>query len=158
MYSGKISDFGTTTVVCNIYRISYWWNDTVCSNLFINLVCRNIKKNIGKQKMRKQTKKHVKIIGVNLSTPYFPTKFITSYCHKIHKCIDKTFVCTLYQSHYREVIRWEIFMEQKLRFGLNLGRLAVLKKRVLANYEQLLRVVFSCFQGQKNAIIFYKTL
>ena len=26
------------------------------------------------------------------------------------------------QSHYREVARWEIFMEQKLRFGLDLGR------------------------------------
>ena len=32
------------------------------------------------------------------------------------------------QSHYREVPRWEIFMEQELRFGLDLGRLAVLKK------------------------------
>ena len=28
------------------------------------------------------------------------------------------------QSHYREVPRWEIFMEQKLRFGLDLGRMA----------------------------------
>ena len=27
-----------------------------------------------------------------------------------------------YQSHYREVARWEIFMEQELRFGLDLGR------------------------------------
>ena len=34
-------------------------------------------------------------------------------------------------------------MEQELRFGLDLGRLAVLKKRVWADYEQLLRVVFS---------------
>ena len=25
------------------------------------------------------------------------------------------------QSHYREVPRWEIFMEQELRFGLDLG-------------------------------------
>ena len=40
-------------------------------------------------------------------------------------------------------------MEQKLRFGLDLGRLALLKKN-WANYgEQLLRSVFSCFQGQK---------
>ena len=46
------------------------------------------------------------------------------------------------QSHYREVPRWEIFMEQELRFGLDLGRLAVLKKRVWADYEQLLRVFF----------------
>ena len=26
------------------------------------------------------------------------------------------------QSHYREVLRWEIFKEQELRFGLDLGR------------------------------------
>ena len=26
------------------------------------------------------------------------------------------------QSHYREVPRWELFMEQELRFGLDLGR------------------------------------
>ena len=32
------------------------------------------------------------------------------------------------QSHYREVPRWEIFMEQELRFGLDLGRLALQKK------------------------------
>ena len=36
------------------------------------------------------------------------------------------------QSHYSEVPRWEIFMEQELRFGLDLGRLVVLKKRVWA--------------------------
>ena len=53
------------------------------------------------------------------------------------------------QSHYKEVLRWEIFMEQELRFVLDLGWLAVLKKRVWADYEQLLRVVFSCFQGKK---------
>ena len=35
------------------------------------------------------------------------------------------------QSHYREVPRWEIFLahELRLRFGLDLGRLAALKKR-----------------------------
>jgi hypothetical protein len=46
------------------------------------------------------------------------------------------------QSHYREVPRWEIFMEQELRFGLNLDRLALLKKNIWAHYEQLLRTVF----------------
>ena len=56
------------------------------------------------------------------------------------------------QNHYREVPRWGIFMEQELRFGLDLGWLAVLKKRVWADYEQLLRVIFSCFHGQ---IFFY---
>ena len=58
------------------------------------------------------------------------------------------------QSHYGEVLQWEIliFMEQELRFGLDLGRLAVLKKKVWADYEQLLRVVSSCFQGQKKIV------
>ena len=28
------------------------------------------------------------------------------------------------QSHYREVTRWEIFMEQELRFGLDFSRMA----------------------------------
>ena len=42
------------------------------------------------------------------------------------------------------------FMEQELRFGLDLSRLAVLKKGVWADYYQLLRVVFPCFQEQKK--------
>ena len=42
-------------------------------------------------------------------------------------------------------------MEQKWRFGLYLGRLAILKKEnIWANNEQLLRPVFSSFRGQKN--------
>ena len=41
-------------------------------------------------------------------------------------------------------------MEQKMRFGLVLGQLAILKKKLGADYEQLLRVVFSCFQEQKK--------
>ena len=41
-------------------------------------------------------------------------------------------------------------MEQELRFGLDLGRLAVLEKRVWATYEQLLRPVFSSFRGPKK--------
>ena len=47
-------------------------------------------------------------------------------------------------------------MEQELRFGLDLGRLAVLKKRVWANYEQLLRVFFSVFRGETNVKKFLK--
>ena len=38
---------------------------------------------------------------------------------------------TCKQIHYREVPRWEIFMEQELRFGPDLGRLALLKKKHL---------------------------
>ena len=51
--------------------------------------------------------------------------------------------------HYIEVAQGAIFVEQKWRSGLVLGQLAVLKKK-WADYEQLLRVVFSCFHGQKN--------
>ena len=57
------------------------------------------------------------------------------------------------QSHYREVPRWEIFMEQELRFVLDLGRLALVKKKrkkICTNYEQLFKTVFSRFHGQKN--------
>ena len=45
-------------------------------------------------------------------------------------------------------------MEQNMRFVLILGRLEVLKKN-WADYEQLLRPVFSCFHGQK---IFLKNI
>ena len=40
-------------------------------------------------------------------------------------------------------------MEQNLIFGLVLGQLAVLKKTFGADYEQLLRAIFSCFHGEK---------
>jgi hypothetical protein len=43
-------------------------------------------------------------------------------------------------------------MEQELRFGLDLGRLALLKKNIWADYEQLLRPFFSSFRGQKKKI------
>ena len=33
-------------------------------------------------------------------------------------------VFTQSQSHYREVLRWEIFMEQELRFGQDMGQMA----------------------------------
>jgi hypothetical protein len=42
-------------------------------------------------------------------------------------------------------------MNQELRFGLDSGQLALLKKiEIWANYEQLLRPVISCFHGQKK--------
>ena len=59
------------------------------------------------------------------------------------------------QSHYIEVAQGAIFMEQKIRFGLVLGRLAILKKKLEADYEQLLRVFFSGFLGQKNTLKFF---
>ena len=41
-------------------------------------------------------------------------------------------------------------MEQELRFGLDLGGLALLKKTIYANYEQHLRPFFSSFRGPKK--------
>ena len=45
------------------------------------------------------------------------------------------------QSHYREVSQWEIFMEQEVRFGW----LTLMKKKIRADYEQLLRPFFQIF-------------
>ena len=53
------------------------------------------------------------------------------------------------QSHYIEVAQGDIFMEQKMRFGLVLGRLAILKKnwgRLWATFEGVLFM----FPGAKN--------
>ena len=41
-------------------------------------------------------------------------------------------------------------MEQKMRFGLVLGQLAILKKKFGADSEQLWRVVFHDFRGKHN--------
>ena len=62
-----------------------------------------------------------------------------------------------HQSNSIEVAEGDIFMEQKMRFGLVWGQLAILKK-MEADYEQLLSVVFSCFQGQKNDLIFFENI
>ena len=56
------------------------------------------------------------------------------------------------QSHYREVPRWKIFMEQELRFGLHLGRLglAVLKKGSGPIMSNFWGCFFNVFRGKKN--------
>ena len=54
------------------------------------------------------------------------------------------------QSHYREVLRWEIFMEQELRFGLDLGQLALLKKIDLGQLWATFWAGFSSFHGLKT--------
>ena len=42
----------------------------------------------------------------------------------VHKLLSSSSSKSLKQSHYREVPQWEIFMEQELRFGLDLGQMA----------------------------------
>ena len=57
------------------------------------------------------------------------------------------------KSYCIEVSLGDIFMKQKMRFGLVLDRLAILKKGMWADYEQLLRLLFfSYFEGQKNIL------
>ena len=57
------------------------------------------------------------------------------------------------QSHYREVPWWEIFMEQELRFGLDLDQLALLKKKtfglIMSNFWGRF---FQVFLGKKNKL------
>ena len=48
------------------------------------------------------------------------------------------FQSLFFTSKILEFPRWEIFMEQELRFGLDLGRFTG-KKTILADYEQLSR-------------------
>ena len=45
------------------------------------------------------------------------------------KTVARTTFDGLYQSHYIEVAQGDIFMEQKMRFGLVVGQLAILKKK-----------------------------
>ena len=47
-------------------------------------------------------------------------------------------------------------MEKKMRFGLVLARLAILKKIFWANYEQLLTADFHVFKDEKWFRIFLK--
>ena len=59
------------------------------------------------------------------------------------------------QSHCIEVAQGDIFMEKKMRFGLVWGWFGagwqyVLKKKIGADYEQLLRTVFFMFSWPKN--------
>ena len=60
---------------------------------------------------------------------------------------------TLLQSHYIEVVQGAIFMEQKLRFWLDFGNS---EKKNWANYEQVLRAIYSCFRRQKKRLFFLK--
>ena len=62
--------------------------------------------------------------------------------------------CT--QSHYIEVAQGGISMEHKMRFGLVLGRMAILKKKIGGRI--ILRVVFSCLQEQKNNLNLKKNI
>ena len=69
-----------------------------------------------------------------------------SLVHHIYPVFSTFLTQAWMQSHYREVPRWEIFMEQELRFG----PVGITEKKIWAVYEQLLRPFFSIFRGQKK--------
>ena len=50
------------------------------------------------------------------------------------------------QYHYREVLQWKIFMEEELRFRLDLGQLALMKKKTF-------EAAFSSSRDQKKSKI-----
>ena len=54
------------------------------------------------------------------------------------------------QTHYIEVAWGDIFMEQKIRFGLVLSQLAI-QKKMGADYDQLVSLIFHVFRD-KNII------
>ena len=62
------------------------------------------------------------------------------------------------QSHYIEVAQGAIFMEQKIRFGLVLGRLAILKTKFGEEYAQLLRAFSFMFSWTKKIRFFFKDI
>ena len=62
----------------------------------------------------------------------------------------------LKQSHYIEVVQGDIFMGRENVIWAGFGPVGNTgKKSAWADYEQLLRAVFSCFQGQKNIAKFF---
>jgi hypothetical protein len=60
------------------------------------------------------------------------------------------------QGHYIEVAQSAIFMEQNMRFGLILGRLAILKKKFWADYDQLLGPFFFIFSLANKMFKFFE--
>ena len=63
------------------------------------------------------------------------------------------------QSHYIEFAQGDIFMEQKMWFGLVLGRMAILKKNIWGRLWATFEDRFFNFSGAKNFFrIFLKTL
>ena len=49
-----------------------------------------------------------------------------------------------------KVMWWEIFYGKGIEIRAGFGLIGSAEKKIWADYEQLLRVVFSCFQGQKK--------
>ena len=55
---------------------------------------------------------------------------------------------TSIQSHHIEVVQGDIFMEQKIRFGLGLCQLAI-QKKMGADYDRRLSLIFHVFRDKE---------
>ena len=58
--------------------------------------------------------------------------------------------CT--QSLYKKVLLWEIFMEQELRFGLDLGRFGNFWGRFFQGLFYEVKIIWALFTCSKNAL------
>ena len=68
-----------------------------------------------------------------------------SWTHAIFtKMCFRTIIRYIMQSHYREVSRWEIFMEQELRFGLDLGRFGNFWSRFFHVFIDKTKILKTC--------------
>ena len=68
--------------------------------------------------------------------------------HSAQNASQNAMTCTGHgcgQNHYVRVTQEAIFIEQNMRFGLILGRLAILKKKFGSDNEQLFKAVFHFF-------------
>ena len=82
----------------------------------------------------------IKILVLTVDSSIMVIKYITNF-ELFNYCR---------QSHYIEVAQEAIFMEQNMRFGLILGRSAILKNICWTDYEQLFWAVFLSFQWPKK--------
>ena len=65
---------------------------------------------------------------------------LPEFQNRAWKNLTKTRPVVYKQNQYRDVPRWEIFLEQELRFGLDLGQLSLLKKIMSNCWGQFFQV------------------
>ena len=135
-----------------VYMRQCQWLGVICPS-WLRLDKVNVSLNLGKA---------AALPALPLITNVWSPIPILSNCPLIHRFLDSSLLfCAVAlklsllspsrvstncwsRSHYTNVTRWAISMEQELRFGLVFGQLAILRKN-LTDYEQFLRAVFSRF-------------
>ena len=109
-------------------------------------------------KFKKNYRKYVKVKWHEIMLQNERNVFLSmiNMCrHTIKHCKNDDW----FQSHYIEVTQGDIFMEQKMWFGLVLGRLAILKEEMFGpNMSNFYRQFFHVFRGLKNIDFFLKNI